>query len=377
MIARRFRRLAVPLVVAAVALGLTGCENSTSDAATITYSDGTGSHTIHISRTAYMKELAALVGSSAFQTFLKSNNFSLTGDQKNTTGANLSATYLSQLVGQTATDAEFTTLKLNISADVRTTAVSHAKQEFPLTSEIGQDAQGNQTFIGTGIVYASFPKSLQNVIVDREARAIAVGEYYSSLTTAKEQALYDEFADTICPSGRMVAQILVKSASTANAILAQLHGGASFADLARTKSIDTTSAKTGGAVGCLSRGTFVKEFENAAYAAPFDVPTGPVKSQFGYHVILVTHPTFAAVRDQLVQALQQNPISLTRALRLRAMHVWINPQFGTGALAVDSQQGNLLYRITPPVVPSVRVCREKPYPCSTTTSTATTVPAGG
>ena len=38
-------------------------------------------------------------------------------------------------------------------------------------------------------------------------------------------------------------------------------------------------------------GEFVPAFQTAADAAPFDTPIGPVHSQFGYHVILVTHAT--------------------------------------------------------------------------------------
>ena len=102
-----------------------------------------------------------------------------------------------------------------------------------------------------------------------------------------------------------------------------------------------------------------------------------MKSQFGYHVILVTHATFASVQGALAQGLQQDPL-LARNLRIEEMHVWINPQFGTGVLSTDPQSGQPFYRITPPAAPSVRVCREKAYPCSTTTiAPSTTVPAGG
>ena len=376
MIARRFRRLVVPLAVGVVGLGLTACSSTVSDAATVTYHDSSGSHTTHISRADFKKQLGELVGSTQFQTLLKSANFSLVGDQKSTTGTDVSTSYLSQIVEETAVDAEFSELKLAVTPDEQTAAVLHAKQDFGLSSEFSQDAQGNQVWVGPGVVFASFPKALQDVLVERRARSDAVATYYSTLTTAKEQALYDEFSTTICPSGRLVAQILVKDAQTANSILAQLRGGASFAKLAQTKSTDATSAKTGGSVGCLRRNVFVKEFETAAYAAPFDVPTGPVKSKLGYHVILVTRSSFAALQGQLAQALQQNPF-LARDLRLQEMHVWISPQFGAGGLAVDSQQGQLLFRVQPPEVPSVRVCREKPFPCSTTTTTSTTVPAGG
>jgi hypothetical protein len=377
MIARRFRSVAVPLAVGLIGLGLSACSsNTTSDAATITYRDGSGSHTIHISRTNYKSELADLVGSKQFLDLVKAGNFGLTGDQKNSTSASLSAAYLGQLVDQAAADAEFAALKLTISPEVRTAAVTQAKRDFALANEFGPaDAQGRQQFIGPGAVYASFPKSLQNTLVDRDARQLALQDYYAgqNLTAAKAQALYDQFASNICSSGRVASHILVKTEAAAKTILEQLRNGASFADLARTKSTDKTSAATGGSVGCVRPGSFVKEFETAALAAPFGVPTGPVKTQFGYHVILVSHASFAALSSELTKAVQQNPF-VARDLRLQSMKVWINPQFGTGALAVDSQRQALVYQVKPPVVPSPRSVRET---TTTAAATTTTVPAGG
>ena len=377
MIARRFRRLAVPLVLAVVALGLTSCSPKTSDVATVSYRDGNGEHTVHISRASFTKEVGELAGSTQFQTLLKSANFSLVGDQKLTTGTNLSATYLQQLVEQVALDAEVSYLKIPPVPNARDTAILHTKESFALSNEIGTDAQGNRSWIGPGAVYLSFPKSLQDALVARQIRADQLIDYFSTPTADKEKALYDQFSTSICPSGRQVAQILVKDVATANTILAQLQGGASFAQLAKTKSTDTTSGKVGGDVGCLAPGTFVKEFEAAAYGAPFDVPIGPVKSQFGYHIILVRHPTFADSQTDIDNALKQNPL-VARDLRLRDMKVWISPQYGTGSVGVDSQTGTLSFRVTPPTAPAVRVCREDSAVCSgTTTTTTTTVPAGG
>jgi hypothetical protein len=373
MIAPRFRRLAVLAVVAAVGFGLAGCSNTVSDAATITYHDTAGSHTIHITRADFQKQLSALLASTQFQTFVKTQaGFKLVGDQKNATGSDLASTYLGQLIEASAIDAEFTALKLTVTSDVRTAAVGETKQEFGLNSEFSQDSSGNSTFVGPGAVYLSFSKSFQATLVERTARLETLGQYYSTPTAAKEQALYDEFASTICPSGRIVSQIQVADAATANSILTQLQGGASFAALAKADSKDATSAKSGGTVGCLSPTTVSKEFETAAFAAPFGVPIGPVQSSVGYHVILVQHSTFAAVQPELATALQQNPL-IARDLRLQSMHVWINPLYGSGALGVDSQSGSLIFHVAPPNVPTARVCREDTPACSGTTTT-TTVP---
>src|SRR5204863_2015135 len=109
-----------------------------------------------------------------------------------------------------------------------------------------------------------------------------------------------------CATGKDVAHILVKTPALAQGLLDQLHNGASFAKLAKANSTDTGSAKLGGALGCLTPNTFAPPFQKAADSATVGTPVGPVHSQFGYHVILVTpadKPTYGAVKPQVQQAL--------------------------------------------------------------------------
>ncbi|MCY7354453.1 MAG: peptidyl-prolyl cis-trans isomerase [Lysobacter sp.] len=62
--------------------------------------------------------------------------------------------------------------------------------------------------------------------------------------------------------------------------------GASFAALARANSDDTGSKASGGDLGWISRdGSLVKPFEDALFAMQSGDITGPVKTDFGYHVI--------------------------------------------------------------------------------------------
>jgi peptidyl-prolyl cis-trans isomerase D len=74
----------------------------------------------------------------------------------------------------------------------------------------------------------------------------------------------------------------------AEAVLAKAKApGADFAALAREYSEDPGSKESGGDLGWFSRGRMVKEFEEAVFAARPGEVTGPVRSQFGYHIILV------------------------------------------------------------------------------------------
>jgi len=61
-----------------------------------------------------------------------------------------------------------------------------------------------------------------------------------------------------------------------------------FADLAKKNSQDPGSGSTGGDLGFFSRGTMVKQFDEAAFKAKKGELVGPVLTDFGYHIILVT-----------------------------------------------------------------------------------------
>ena len=60
-----------------------------------------------------------------------------------------------------------------------------------------------------------------------------------------------------------------------------------FAELATSKSIDKVSAQSGGSLGWFEDGNMVKEFSNVAFSLKNgELTKNPVKTQFGYHVIL-------------------------------------------------------------------------------------------
>ncbi len=61
-----------------------------------------------------------------------------------------------------------------------------------------------------------------------------------------------------------------------------------FAEVAKKHSQDTGSAASGGDLGFFGKGMMVKPFEEAAFKAAKGDIVGPVLSDFGYHVIMVT-----------------------------------------------------------------------------------------
>lgn len=59
----------------------------------------------------------------------------------------------------------------------------------------------------------------------------------------------------------------------------------SFEDIALKYSIDPGSRKLGGSLGWVNRGSLVKSFEKAAFGATIGDLVGPVKTDFGYHLL--------------------------------------------------------------------------------------------
>ena len=93
----------------------------------------------------------------------------------------------------------------------------------------------------------------------------------------------------------------------AKELRAKIAGGADFAEVAKAESDDVGNAPSGGVLDPFPRGTMVKEFETAAFALEPGKLSEPVKTAFGYHLILVdAHETkqFDAVKGEIEQKMK-------------------------------------------------------------------------
>ena len=82
------------------------------------------------------------------------------------------------------------------------------------------------------------------------------------------------------------AHILVKNDKKAREVLDRINKGMNFAEAARKYS-ECPSCKNGGDLGWFGKGKMVPEFEKAALEGEKGKLIGPVKTQFGYHLIKV------------------------------------------------------------------------------------------
>jgi hypothetical protein len=303
------------------------CDGSArADAATV---DG-----YHIDRARFENELRMLVDNDAFRTQ------SLQQSSTTNVPVGLSAAWLQNLIYQSAVDAEFDRRGLTLTQADRRAASQSLQQDF------GPE------------VFTAFPEDFQHTLIDRAARfqVLMADMAGPAPTEQQKRAYFEEHKESYaaeCPTNLAVSHILVSDEATAGQLYDGLRAGADFAELARQNSIDTGSAANGGDLGCLVPGAFVKEFEDAALAAAPGVPTAPVKTEFGYHLILtddhyLTYEHLAArVASDIAQA-QADPVQSFLLKRLNEADVTVDPRFGSWK---RSDQGS---QVTPPSAPDVR-----------------------
>ena len=81
--------------------------------------------------------------------------------------------------------------------------------------------------------------------------------------------------------------ILVADEQACTNLKTEIEGGADFAAVAREHS-ECPSGKQGGDLGEFSPGQMVREFDEVVFSADVGKVHGPVKTQFGYHLIEIT-----------------------------------------------------------------------------------------
>jgi peptidyl-prolyl cis-trans isomerase C len=145
---------------------------------------------------------------------------------------------------------------------------------------------------------ARAPPSRASRLVARAADTETVLLTYGSIglvVTSIGWFAYRAFGSMMFGPSASASHILVKDAASAQALKDEIDrdvaGGAplraKFAQLA-TKHSTCPSSKKGGDLGTFKPGQMVKEFNDVVFSAPIDVVQGPIDTQFGSHLILIT-----------------------------------------------------------------------------------------
>ncbi|HLH64592.1 MAG TPA: peptidylprolyl isomerase [Solirubrobacteraceae bacterium] len=129
--------------------------------------------------------------------------------------------------------------------------------------------------------------------------------HHRSVTPAAIAAYYQAHRSQFgTPEMRSMRIVLTKTAAQAQIAKAALERGQSWKVVARRYSIDPTTKNDGGLLSNVTAAQEDKALSTAAFAAPVGRLLGPIKGQFGYYVVEVTHIT-AATQQTLAQATPQ------------------------------------------------------------------------
>ena len=165
------------------------------------------------------------------------------------------------------------------------------------------------------------------------------------VTDDQARAYYDQNPNLYSTTQIHASHILVKEEDAAKAILADLKEHPDkFADVAKEKSTDTGSAQKGGDLGTFGQGRMVPEFERVAFALQPGQLSDVVKTQYGYHIIMVSErkegerKPFESVKEQIKATLRNKQLQDQMQGHFDALKRDAGLKLDEGALA----------RITPP-----------------------------
>ncbi len=203
--------------------------------------------------------------------------------------------------------AEYDTLKANIVTYLVQAQIIKQKAEelgVEVTTEeidtriastikqVGGQKKYDKLLEGYGMTEEVLRRQLATQMLQDEVRA-KIGENIT-VSEADVKAYFenpDNESQFIVPETVTARHILVKTKAEAEKVQALLEADSSDANwkkVAKKYSTDPGSKNNGGNLGARPKGSFVKEFDDAAFKLKVGVISNPVKTQFGYHVIEVT-----------------------------------------------------------------------------------------
>ena len=192
--------------------------------------------------------------------------------------------------------------------------------------KVENDAEGDEQF-------GSLPEYMKDLLINLSVAQVTISKFKAhSSSTLK--TLYNE---SPASTGVMcLSHILLQTEDEANAALKELANGAKFADVARKRSIEPGARTTGGALAndeepCADISFFQRQLDSdfmlGAVGAKAGVPTGPVKTQFGFHIIL--NLAYDDIKSSLEKVAAEQPSSSNLAGFVATSDISVNSRFGS------------------------------------------------
>lgn len=190
--------------------------------------------------------------------------------------------------------------------------------------------------------------------VRRVAHQQLVADSVQQLLIDQEGAVTDEEIDafvneTIRGQTEVCAShILLDTEEDAQAALERVQAGEDFAEVATDVSTGP-SGPDGGDLGCALLGNYVAEFAQGAFEAEVGIPTEPVQSSFGWHVILVTERTDPDVDPDVMRENAATVLAAQGGQNL--VQEWLLEAVNEADVTVEPEYGEWVSSPVPQVTP--------------------------
>jgi foldase protein PrsA len=169
---------------------------------------------------------------------------------------------------------------------------------------------------------------VKSIITDKEIEKYYDEEIFGDIS-ASHILIKPEYDDNASDEEKKESE--KKALKEAKEVIAKLKKGEDFAELAKEYSDDSSNSKSGGKLADFNHGQMVEAFEDAAKELKVgSYTTTPVKTEFGYHIILKTaqkdKPALKEVKDDIISDLtdeklkDDSTLEVTALVELRKKH---------------------------------------------------------
>lgn len=162
---------------------------------------------------------------------------------------------------------------------------------------------------------------VKSIITDKEIEKYYDEEIFGDIS-ASHILIKPEYDDNASDEEKKEAE--KKALKEAKEVIAKLKKGEDFAELAKEYSDDSSNSKSGGKLADFNHGQMVEAFEEAAKELKVgSYTTTPVKTEFGYHIILKTaqkdKPALKEVKDDIISDLTDEKLKDDSSLEVTAL----------------------------------------------------------
>lgn len=257
-----------------------------------------------------------------------------------------------------------TKILLDKYPDLEDDAKDYVEEQYSLIKASYKDDDGKfdedslindiYTYYGTSDI-----NKFKEIIKLNYYRTEAVNDYAKEQITEKQIKKYYEeniYGDISCKHILITPEVTddmtedektkaeKEALDLAKSIIKKLNNGENFDDLAKEYSQDESNASEGGDLGYFNTGEMLEEFETAAYALKVGkYTTTPVKTKFGYHIILKTDekekPSLEDKKEEIIDTLSTELKSTDNALSINAL-VDLRKSYG---MKIEDDELNKLY----------------------------------